>query len=396
MMRNLLILLIFLLPSCSRVFFVDNTRLIPAPKEPVEIEFQSHRGLLFIKATINGKKGLFLFDNGFSHSAVNPAFAKKAGIVFDKDVKLSDAHDRSVHIHKTTLDTLHIRDQTFVNTMVYQIDTDNFLPCYKFDGILGASVINEINWKIDFDTEKMLLSSVPFPATGTELRVTYLENNSATLPLALGNRTFNTKIDFGKTGNFQVRQALVEEYFKGEKVVETYGVTSFSTHGPGDPETKYKLAAGQSIWYGEEALPLPAQVRISEDLKYEAYLGMGYLRKYSPLVINSTLATYVLPDTNSSAYMANDTAYGMVIYKTGENKWQIIQKNVTDPMMKDIRVNDEVVAINGRPFINFTLCDYQDYIKDKLDKKDTVFLEIKGRKEILSLTPRKPTETIFD
>lgn len=395
-MRNLILVLIFLLPSCSRVFFVDNTRLLPAPEEPVEIGFKSHRGLLFIEASIHGEKGLFLFDNGFSHSAVNPAFAEKAGIIFDKEVELNDAHNRRVHIPKATLDTLQIRDQTFVNTMVYQIDTDNFLPCYTFDGIIGASIINEINWKIDFDTQTMLLSSIPFPQTGTELRVTFLENNTATLPLTMEKEEFNTKIDFGKTGNFQVRQALVQETFKGQKVAENYGVTSFSTHGPGELETTYNLAAEKTLFYDEAALPLPAKVRISEDLKYEAYLGMGYLRKYNPLVINSTLATYILPDTETSATPEYEPTYGIVIYKTRDGKWRIIQKNAKDPVLKNVEVNDEVNSIDDKPLNEFTLCEYQGYIKNKLANKDTVVLMINGHTESLSLTPRKPTETIFD
>ena len=66
-----LIFVSIFLSSCINISNFDRGHFISANNEPVEIEFEVLSDLIIIKAEINGVTGNFLYDNGFSLSAVN-------------------------------------------------------------------------------------------------------------------------------------------------------------------------------------------------------------------------------------------------------------------------------------------------------------------------------------
>jgi hypothetical protein len=137
--------------------------------------------LIFIKATINGVEGRFLFDNGFSLSAVNNDFAEKAGIRFSKSTKINDANNKSSKALETTVDTVILLGHSFVKTGFIQTNTKKYLPCYQIDGVIGGGIINKVNWEIDFDNKLMRASSKAFKNEGQRLKVSYSGNNGCSV-----------------------------------------------------------------------------------------------------------------------------------------------------------------------------------------------------------------------
>ncbi|MEM9022745.1 MAG: retropepsin-like aspartic protease [Bacteroidota bacterium] len=172
-MRHLawIVLLGTLLSGCLTISRFERGRLKPAPIPVTEVAFEQVKGLIVLEATVNGVKGRFLLDNGFSLSALNPGFAARAGIRFRGSVKLVDANKKSTQTGEATVDNVVIGQHTFLRTGFYAIDTRRFFPCDSLDGVIGASIINKINWQIDFNTQRLRLSPEPFAASGQALAI---------------------------------------------------------------------------------------------------------------------------------------------------------------------------------------------------------------------------------
>lgn len=370
--------------------------LIPAPDQPVQVEFERHKDLILIKAEVRGHEGLFLFDNGFSLSAVNKAFADNAGISFTDQRSVTDANNQRSSIPSTNVDTVRIGTQTFVDTGFYQLETDTFFPCKSIDGIIGASIINKLNWHIDFSDQTMQLSSIPFQAEGEKLEFSISRNNSSFTDLTVFGNDYRTKIDFGSTGAIELDYDKSFKSLKGRQVKKWEGIQSVSAHGLGESGHSYELVERARIYQQGSTYPAPAIVGLTHDLKYEAYAGINFFDHYS-VTINTSEREYILSAYPSSESESEpEESYGMTAYLV-DNTWKIIRLNTSDSLLKDVEVMDEIDAINGKPMNSFTdLCSYREFLNEQKESKQNLNLQLKKNEDTYTLPLREESVTTLN
>lgn len=370
-----LLLCMSFLSSCISFSKFERGYLIPSKNEPVEIPFELEKGLIVLKADINGVPGRFLFDNGFSLSAISPEFAEKANIQFEKSTSLTDANSKKATVPETTVDTVNIKGQRFVETGFYQIDIKNFWSCSELDGVIGASVINKINWNIDFNNQIIKLSSSPFEEQGTEFDITFSNNNSSFVDLEIEGIKFDTKIDFGKSGQIDLRQKHTQNLFSGEMAQTEFGITSLSGNGIGNIKTTHALDEYAIVNLDGKELPVPGSIELLENLKYEAYIGTGYFKKYN-VVINSTEKKYTLYNPVFSDSTKIEESYGLSIYPVN-GTWKVFSINPNDPDIQGIEVLDEVSSIDNELMDRFKdVCAYQAYIRQKRNAGEDILIQL--------------------
>jgi hypothetical protein len=322
------------------------------------------KDLIIIEAEVNGQKGKFLFDNGFSLSAISPAFADSAGIIFDASARITDANNKSSFIRRTFIDTLNIDGQLFIDTGFYEIDTEAFWKCSTLDGIIGGSVINKANWLIDFDQNEIAISSTPFRLEGKRVNVGFAANNSTFADFSIRETTYRTKIDLGNTSEFDLNFEKARQSFRGDSTLIKKGMTSLSSTGLGNPETNYLLTRPQKIKNYETVLQEPASVKLTPDLKYDAFLGNGYLQKYN-VAINSDEKHYILQTRDSSYISETDNKYGFTIYPV-QDSWHIIVRYEGLAGYEQLSIMDEIELIDGQPVHRFEdICAYIAYLEQR-------------------------------
>jgi len=253
---------------------------MPANNEPVEVEFKVVSELIIIEAEINGVSGKFLFDNGFSLSAVNQEFADRAHIDFANSSNIRDANNRQSSKPEATVDSVNINNQVFLKTGFYQINTDAFFPCDHIDGIIGASIINKANWKINFEEVKMQISSIPFEAKGNTIDISYSDNNSSFATFSIVGIPYKCKIDMGSTSSIKLNQNFTKNSFAGLLAEKTIGITSISSNGMGKVDTLYHLSDNLSINHSGSELPIKERITIKDKLKYQGYIGINYFYSF--------------------------------------------------------------------------------------------------------------------
>ena len=389
-----LLLLYLCLQNCISFSSFDKGRLIVTSDTIADIPVIVESGLLILEAEINGVRGRFLFDNGFSRSALDSAFAARNQITFDSRSRLTDFNKRTLSTPKTTIDTARIAHFFFIGTDFHEISTAQIFPCLRVDGILGASIINKANWEIDFDARKIRISRKPFPNKGIPLDISFQSNNSSKTTLWLnGDHPVECKIDFGSNSALNLNYEDVISFLKGKPVDKRIGINSISTHGPGPVSTFYNLAVPLSVEHQGIDL-LPTKATISHGLKYSGNIGTGFLKNYV-VTINSSEERYLLsPQPNPESGSATDFRdYGITIYPH-QGVWQIFHKNDVSPEFRDLAIGDTVTGIDHTPIEDFkSICEYREYMEQKKNEGEPLVLQIKGWNEPLSI-PFSLGETI--
>lgn len=375
-MKNTLLGLTFLiiLPGCISFSRLDRGRLLPADQDKSSLSFTFENNLILLDVTVNGTPGRFLFDNGFSLSALDKSFAEKIGIRSDRETVLSDANSKRLSLEETTVELIQIGEFSFANTGAYLLDTRAFMPCHQIDGIIGASLINKINWEIDMQNQLVTLSPKPFEGSGFRLEYSIIKNNSSVVEIEVAGVPLTAKIDFGKTGSMDVEAARIRQALSGSMAEATVGITSLSATGLGNIDTTYRFFNLQPLAHQQRVLPLPIDMETSSELKYDAYLGLGYFRQYH-VIINSSTSEYWLSAPSES--IKDDTRkYGVALYLV-DGEFKIIQKNPLTPGTETLPLMEEVLEIDGQPSSRFPdICSWKEYLRSKISQQDSLTFEI--------------------
>ncbi|MEZ4849255.1 MAG: aspartyl protease family protein [Bacteroidia bacterium] len=345
---------------------------------------------------MNGVSGRFLFDNGFSLSVVNEDFAQKANIDFDQSTNIIDANSKSSQVREATVDTVTILGHKFVETGFYQINTDAFLPCTDVDGVIGASIINKINWEIDFRNKKINLSQTPFQSDGVAIKMNYISNNSALINLQIKGKTIKHKVDFGRSGGINLSQEKLSSLFANERVEKRIGISSLSANGLGNIDSFYTTADKFEIAYNQTVLPSKDKIELSNRLKYPGYIGIDYFNEYL-VVLNSTEKQMILSEFKPDTTDANgNKSYGIAIYPV-EEKWKIIQLNPQIPSLKKSWLMSEVDLLDNQPIDRFRdICEYREYIDSKTEKEESLILLLKDIGDTIKLEYQEPPTIILE
>lgn len=374
------VLLTCFFSGCIRFSNLDRGTYIQPSKEPTSIPFEWINELIIIETEVNGVKGKFLLDNGFSLSAINLDFAEKAGITFKgSGTSLNDANDQNVQSQETTVDSVKIGEHLFLKTGFYSVNTFKFFPCDTIDGVIGASIINKTNWKVFPKKQEIQICSTPFEMEGQKLPITFSDNNSSFVEVQLNENRFKCKIDMGNTTPLQLKANPSYQH----KTAERIGIGSLSAGGLGKADTTWVIIEKQILFVDHQQLPLPSTVLLKRKMKYQGYLGMGYLKQMN-FAFNPTKKEMILgsiQDENTEEYYY----YGCAIYLV-DGKWVIIRINNGDPAIKGIQLFDEVTHINEIPFSEFSnFCSFREYLQPKIKNKESISIRLKGSKNIYKL-----------
>ncbi|MEM8889845.1 MAG: retropepsin-like aspartic protease [Bacteroidota bacterium] len=384
-----LILLLFLSYSCININNFDRGYLENHIQDTVEIPFETYRGLILLKASFNGVEGKFLFDNGASYSCVNQDFADRAGIKFRQGSNISDGNNRNTVVQESSAKDISINKIHFKNTGVYQIDTKKFFPCKEdVDGILGASVINKINWRIDFKSKKIQISSSAFENAGTSFPISISSNNSSFMTFELNDIPIRAKIDFGYQGDLKLREGEYKHKFSGMLADKSVGISSLSISGLGKNDTTYDIYEGIEMRIDNTRLPYPPEVNLTKNLKYKARIGIDFFKNYE-LVVNSSEKEYLLKAYEEEFDKEDYRAYGVAIYQV-EESYRIIQLKPAQVGDQRIEIMDEVLSINDRSVDSFPdFCTLREFLAKSREEAETLYLRIKGKEESFAFPYQK-------
>lgn len=137
------------------------------------IPFSLQSSLLVFRGKVNGVETHFAMDTGAGTSVITTHQSERSGVKPSGKIKVNDSNDNNSKIKKAKINELQIGSQTIKNSSCVVFDMP-FLACNDYF-LLGANVINQLNWKIDFENNVLYISKKAFEPSSemVEMNVKY-------------------------------------------------------------------------------------------------------------------------------------------------------------------------------------------------------------------------------
>ena len=342
--------------------------------EAHSFSFQSIEGIIVLKVQVNGVDGRFILDNGFSLCALDERFAQKANVSFSRSGSVNDANNNNIRLAESEINSIALGPFELKNSFANELNTQRFLPCDSIDGVLGASFINQLNWKIDFETKTGVVSAKEFDVDGIHLPLKIGRNNIAYTELEINDHSFSTMIDFGYQGHLQIRRNYLSA-FDGLQAEVREGIQSLSVSGLGNIDTSY-ICSNISIKSNGRSLVNTPELVIKSNLSEEAVAGINYFENYT-VYLNNASKEMILQERANFKFPVK-LNFNAALYVIDE-KIHIVQINLNDPIHQQIQLMQTVETIDGRASNEFLdICYLKSYIKNKRCKNESIIIQLTG------------------
>ncbi|MCB0704534.1 MAG: aspartyl protease family protein [Saprospiraceae bacterium] len=183
--------------SISQEFFLE------------EIPFELVSGLIVLEVGIQGESYRMIFDTG-APNVISSELAQKLKLPILLESQVTDSQGGRQSLPYSKLDSLYIGNLHFLDFGAIVADWSKVpqLACFKVDGLIGANLMRQAFWQIDYEKLVIRISSdLPhLKLTPDTLSIPFTTTNQGTphIDLKVGNQTFKgLTLDLG--GNLDVK-----------------------------------------------------------------------------------------------------------------------------------------------------------------------------------------------
>ncbi|WP_343556350.1 hypothetical protein [Sphingobacterium sp.] len=332
---------------------------------------------ILLKLKVNGKEGFFIWDNGFSFSAVDKPFTNLLSLKELEDLKkieVNDAIKAKVKLDIKLADVIEIGKAKVENSPILITELEKiFGPNYKISGVLGATTIKKLNWNFNFDQHFVVISPAPFSTKGINIDFGLDPYNTMFTGFGINGKLTNAEIDFGYNGDEVMITSEANPLFSNTKKNKIIGQTSSSLSGLNNVDTSFVVKDFQYVI--SDTLTTVPHKFIIHVTKSERGIRIGnrFFRHYN-CIINFSTNKFILTERKNKIDAMPTTNYGFVILKI-DNKLKIILKydNPNVLIYPHLKLGDEIVEINGKK---------ADYFENNVALRDFQINAIKNKQNL--------------
>jgi hypothetical protein len=384
-------------------FFHSGT--VTSENKTVKVPIEIWNNLILLKVKINGKKATFLWDNGFSVSAIDNTLVQPYQLLpygnANHNATLIDGNNVKSSASFLMCPKLEIKGIIISNTPFIKFDSKavTMTEKLKIDGILGSSVINKLNWRFNFDKNYLEISEKPFAIDETNFILPFeiQDNNTHHVSIAFDTIKTNCIVDFGYNSDVVGINTLGSKYFSKAKATKAFGPGSVSVSGLAPIDTIYTIKNGFTTWeLADKELDFLPEISFSRSISNVSVGNKIFRNRYNVTINSIGNTVYELSARTKSYKNTSDKAYGYGMFII-DGKFKIVKiiSNANTIINEDIQLMDEVISINGRKpndfKDNYSLIVYQEKL---LRKQKKMVLKFVNGKEV-SIIPQLGIEFEF-
>ncbi|MFY7672105.1 PDZ domain-containing protein [Tenacibaculum sp. MEBiC06402] len=359
--------------------------------------YYASSGHILIDVNVEGseEKYPFILDSG----AANFIFKRHSG-EFDLE-----SNGKGIGIGSTgnfffsnikKVDSIKIGELTFKNLNFKEMDF-GFNCSENVYGLIGNGTMKHLNWQIDFENQKIIVSK--------KLEDLTIGNNKVEIPIRINKTSFHAYasiqfsknkgskrviVDLGSSGTLSLKEKEYRKDSLSFKEKKIFGRSSEGLGGQNKNADTEKIVLADSIFFKKTDFSIGNfPVKVSPTALN--LLGLGFFKKYKTTISWSDKKLILEPYDSIQSFIYKSRGFGMK-YKTKEQK--LIVKSVTEnsPASKlNIPVNAEIIELNGKPVNGEKdLCDYYNLETSP----DTLKIKIKHNNIVKEFGVTK--EKLFD
>ncbi len=361
------------------------------PKDfTITFPFELDNNWIIIKTTINGVEGDFILDTGCSVIALDEKFADKCKLNLQSDLKLSGigGSNEKIKMKNFDIDSFSFGGMTFKGFGGATFDAQHISEKDKpIAGLIGASLINKMNWKFDFDSSKITISSQKFEQEGAKMFFWTGNDNVHRTNLSINGIKKEVLIDLGCGYELLADLDNYKSTVKGLKAFKEQ-IADGASAGSTRDETHFEIISDFDFSYslGEDTsrFELKPVIKLTES-SHGFLLGTGYMKYYN-FVLNATNRHYIFK-RNGLKSEKQAQKYYPVKLDFQENAVKIVRLRLDKFVVENnIKMRDEIEKIDEKAVEAFKdWAEIKAYLNDKMDKGLPYSITIKGQKKALKI-----------
>lgn len=270
--------------GCSLSHYQRQGRVAPKSYHQ-SITFTTFKHVISLPVEVDGETRNFLLDTGAQLSLLQSDATK------GKRMSVSGASKRKVWLYRNRISSMRIGEVSFKKVNVLTGDFTGLkeqIP--NFGGLIGQSILNKSNWKIDYPNRTLEVSNAPFSIDSLHTLPIFRDGGSPHADISIAGKAYRALIDLGSSAkglnvpdDHPLAQRLMDKFaFEGnERKIYTMGGLQEVTEQVGTLPFLYLS--------GVVFKDVPVDIRNSSDLR----IGMNFF-KDCVLVIDNDAGVYRL------------------------------------------------------------------------------------------------------
>ena len=127
------------------------------------IPFRYEQGTILIAVELGGREYDFILDTG-GFNLISDEIAKRLGVVSQMSSEVGDSQGNSSDLNFVRLDKVTIGGVDFVDmgAGVLSLEEVSSISCLKADGMIGANLMREANWEVDYQKQQITIADLEF------------------------------------------------------------------------------------------------------------------------------------------------------------------------------------------------------------------------------------------
>lgn len=393
---NYILIFLILFTSCNSL---NQLHLMKSGKTRqkdffITTPFEFRAGLPILEVQVNGLKGFFLFDTG-APNVISLEFAKKLHLKTKAKGNVEDSGGNTVKDQKyVSLSDVKIGSVNFLNTgaIVQDLNSSDVMECIKLDGIIGANLMKEAFWKIDYQNQTLTLTNdISKLEISNDYKVLKFKAKISSTPLISlsvnDNQIENITFDTGSNGQITLQKKFYHELKKKDALLNSTfikGSTRYGVNGIAKSDTTY-FAKSKNFRIGD----ISFDNKILQFRKYSGIVGTRFLKNFSIILDWKNSQIYLKKIKNYDYNSIKD--FGFKPNIKGNKLFVGAIFNNSDSNGK-IEIGDEILEINETDFKSFSKFDFCELINNgnwEYKKSGKIKIKVKRGKEILTYEIRK-------
>jgi predicted aspartyl protease len=326
--------------------------------EESTVPFSLHGHLLLVKVRLNDdeRERIFFVDTG-ALTVINKTLADTMHFTSDVHITGKDTSGHNKETRLVEVESLRIGDMEVKGcaAAIFDFALIERAMGLQVDGIIGSNVLRFFTVTIDYKRKIITLSQNKQSRTGGKYRVPFKQDMTVgfapIVEATIDDKyTVQVIIDTGYDGYF----AAVPKSLLAKLKRPTRAVKGISTGGAFGVATEGELARLKSFELGK-ALRIP-NVPVESTKMDKALLGKQFLDKFIVTINYLSNELTLDPIEENVRFKDNIFSTGLRVMYDEQNRAKVIGIEQGSPADKHgIRLEDEVVQINGKPVNSYSV-----------------------------------------
>lgn len=349
------LLLLILLSSCNAAKKLElmKSGTVQQKEYVTTIPFEFRAGLPIIKATVNGHEGWFLFDTG-APNVLSKTFVEKLELNTLATGSVNDSGGNTLDDQAyVQISDIEIGGIKFENTgaIIQDLSASAIFKCLDFDGIIGANLMRNAYWKVDYLKEEISFSDVlsKLKTTDTYKTVPFKAKTSGTpvVDIKLNDVTVkNLTFDTGSNGEISIPNSALDALMKQETLKKTYSVgpQSYGVAGIAQTDTIIYSTIAR-IKLGE----VPLNNKVMEFSAEGHTIGTRFLKNYEVILDWKSNQIYMAKHSEFDYDTVENFGFGLDYRDEGLFVGSLFEDVVSK---NKLQIGDQILQIDTLDFEN--------------------------------------------